>query len=128
MRILIIEDEAILALILEEFLTDAGFEVAGVAGEDRADVLGGAGFVVGRDGAIFTHRARNHRRGQEKNYPDTQNRFSDGPEGRVGNSHQCTYSFNIAKTTTPVIETYNHIGNVNRETRLCSAYRPESER
>jgi DNA-binding response OmpR family regulator len=31
-RILIIEDEAILALILEEFLTDAGFEVAGIAG------------------------------------------------------------------------------------------------
>jgi DNA-binding response OmpR family regulator len=31
-RILIIEDEAILALLLEEFLTDAGFEVAGVAG------------------------------------------------------------------------------------------------
>jgi DNA-binding response OmpR family regulator len=31
-RILIIEDEAILALVLEEFLTDAGFQVAGVAG------------------------------------------------------------------------------------------------
>jgi DNA-binding response OmpR family regulator len=31
-RILIIEDEAILALILEEFLIDAGFEIAGVAG------------------------------------------------------------------------------------------------
>jgi DNA-binding response OmpR family regulator len=31
-RILIIEDEAILALILEEFLEDAGFEIAGVAG------------------------------------------------------------------------------------------------
>jgi DNA-binding response OmpR family regulator len=35
-RILIIEDEAILALILEEFLTDAGFEVAGVAGRLEA--------------------------------------------------------------------------------------------
>jgi DNA-binding response OmpR family regulator len=31
-RILIIEDEAILALVLEEFLTDAGFEIAGIAG------------------------------------------------------------------------------------------------
>ena len=31
-RILIIEDEAILALLLEEFLVDAGFEIAGVAG------------------------------------------------------------------------------------------------
>jgi CheY-like chemotaxis protein len=31
-RILIIEDEAILALVLEEFLIDAGFAVAGVAG------------------------------------------------------------------------------------------------
>ena len=31
-RILIVEDEAILALLLEEFLVDAGFEIAGVAG------------------------------------------------------------------------------------------------
>lgn len=31
-RILIIEDEAILALVLEEFLIDAGFAIAGVAG------------------------------------------------------------------------------------------------
>jgi CheY-like chemotaxis protein len=31
-RILVIEDEAILALVLEEFLIDAGFEIAGVAG------------------------------------------------------------------------------------------------
>jgi CheY-like chemotaxis protein len=31
-RILIIEDEAILALVLEEFLADAGFEIAGIAG------------------------------------------------------------------------------------------------
>ena len=31
-RILIVEDEAILALLLEEFLVDAGFEVVGVAG------------------------------------------------------------------------------------------------
>jgi len=31
-RILIVEDEAILALILEEFLIDAGFAIAGVAG------------------------------------------------------------------------------------------------
>jgi CheY-like chemotaxis protein len=31
-RILLIEDEAILALVLEEFLIEAGFEIAGVAG------------------------------------------------------------------------------------------------
>jgi CheY-like chemotaxis protein len=31
-RILIVEDEAILALVLEEFLIDAGFAIAGVAG------------------------------------------------------------------------------------------------
>jgi DNA-binding response OmpR family regulator len=31
-RILIVEDEPMLAFVLEEFLTDAGFEIAGVAG------------------------------------------------------------------------------------------------
>jgi DNA-binding response OmpR family regulator len=35
-RILIIEDEAILALSLEEYLIDAGFEIAGIAGRLEA--------------------------------------------------------------------------------------------
>jgi DNA-binding response OmpR family regulator len=43
-RILIIEDEAILALILEEYLAESGFEISGVAG--RLDM---ALTLIGRD-------------------------------------------------------------------------------
>ncbi len=44
-RILIVEDEAMIALVLEECLTDAGFTIAGVAGRldaALASIAGGA--------------------------------------------------------------------------------------